>query len=77
MNERETGGPAFPTDTEQQIGSGTWHFEGMTLREYFAAHCPITWTEAQEYNCSNTDEMIFFTSIRYEYADAMISERAK
>lgn len=31
------GGPAFPTDDAQQVGERTWHHEGMTLRDYFAA----------------------------------------
>ncbi len=30
MTERNTGGPAFPSDAPQ-------NFEGMTLRDYFAA----------------------------------------
>lgn len=29
--------PAFPTDSEAQIGPGSYHFPGMTKREYFAA----------------------------------------
>lgn len=37
MSDRQTGGPAFPTDSEHQSGPSTFHFEGMTLRDYFAA----------------------------------------
>ena len=33
----KTGGPAFPTESEHQSGNTTWHFEGMSLRDYFAA----------------------------------------
>ena len=33
----KTGGPAFPTDNAHQNGPNTFHFEGMTLRDYFAA----------------------------------------
>jgi len=29
--------PAFPTENERQTGSATWHFSGLTKREYFAA----------------------------------------
>ena len=29
--------PAFPTQNEKQIGPDTYHYEGMTLRDYFAA----------------------------------------
>jgi hypothetical protein len=35
------GGPAFPTDSEAQVGVNTWHFEGMSLRDYFIAHAPV------------------------------------
>ena len=31
------GGPAFPTDNERQIGSHSYHYEGMTLWDYYAA----------------------------------------
>lgn len=37
MSEIETGGPAFPTENAAQTGSMTWRYEGMTLRDYFAA----------------------------------------
>lgn len=33
----DTGGPAFPTTNEHRSGPSTYHFEGMTLRDYFAA----------------------------------------
>jgi len=32
----DDGGPAYPTDNEYQTGPDTFHFEGMTLRDYFA-----------------------------------------
>ena len=37
MSEIKTGGPAFPTENARQTGNTTWHYEGMTLRDYFAA----------------------------------------
>lgn len=33
----KTGGPAFPTENEHQTGHTTYHYAGMTLRDYFAA----------------------------------------
>lgn len=30
------GGPAFPTDSERQNGANSYHYEGMTLRQYAA-----------------------------------------
>lgn len=29
--------PAFPTDNEKQVGFDTYHYQGLTKREYFAA----------------------------------------
>ncbi len=37
MSEIETGGPAFPTENGRQVRHGAYHFEVMTLRDYFAA----------------------------------------
>ncbi len=34
------GGPAFPTENEHQSGANTYHYSGMTLRDYFIAHAP-------------------------------------
>ena len=34
---KESGGPAFPTDNEKQNGTASYHFEGITLRDWFAA----------------------------------------
>jgi hypothetical protein len=31
------GGPAFPTENERQTGQHSYHYSGMTLRDYFAA----------------------------------------
>jgi hypothetical protein len=36
QNKRDTGGAAFPTDSAHQNGPNIYHFEGMTLRDYFA-----------------------------------------
>jgi len=31
------GGPAFPTENERQTGNSSYHYQGMSLRDYFAA----------------------------------------
>jgi hypothetical protein len=36
MSEPRDGGPAFPTDSERQVGPDTWHYEGLSLRTYAA-----------------------------------------
>lgn len=40
MSKIETGGPAFPTENGRQVGHSVYHYEGMTLRDYFMAHAP-------------------------------------
>jgi hypothetical protein len=47
VSEKETGGPAFPRvkivrENSVDIDKGS---PGMTLRDYFAAHCPDHWIE--------------------------------
>lgn len=72
---RDTGGSAFPITEQNGANSGDC---GMTLRQYYASHCPITWEDAKQYNDGNENEMEFYAAIRWEYADKMIAaERAK
>ena len=40
MQGDRTGGPAFPMAVDCSAGSRTEYQIGMTLRDYFAAHCP-------------------------------------
>jgi hypothetical protein len=78
MIERATGGPAFPTE----VGPST--FEGMTLRDYFAAKAmaaliakaPVTFF-ADQYAEERSVMRQSFACGAYEYADAMIAERGK
>ena len=41
MSETIDGGPAFPTDSERQVGPDTWHYEGMPLRTYAAINLRV------------------------------------
>lgn len=69
--EIDTGGPAFPTESEHQSGASRYHYEGMTLRDYFAA-------KALQGILSDptVDNMAdCLAKIAYELADAMINER--
>lgn len=43
--------------------------EGMTLRDYFAAHAPLTQFDGETWE-EQAEE-------RYEYADAMLKERSR
>lgn len=62
----ETGGPAFPTENEGQSGPSTWRYEGMTMRDYFAAKAisEMTWVD----KTGSAQEC-------YEIADAMMKAR--
>lgn len=73
MSTDKEGGRAFPA----LFGDGSWPSDGMTLRDYFAAHCPITMEEADDYHMHEDGLISFYAAMRYEYADAMIAERAK
>ena len=77
------GGPAFP----QSLAAGG-PFGGLTARDYFAAHCPLTVAEAWAMWTNKpldqarvgTERAAFwqwFAMMRGEYADAMLAERAK
>jgi len=88
------GGAAFPMPTQQSGyspagmggGGGMWRAEqsGMSLRDYLAAHSPITHEVATavfgcEMGTSDMDRSSFmavWACLRYEYADAMIAARS-
>lgn len=82
---KNTGGPAFPgieavvtgIDSEGIERVDTEASGGMTLRDYFAAHCPISFEEAEDYNILDEDSLTFWCKIRYDYADKMILAGAK
>lgn len=61
---KNDGGPAFPTP--ESHGDD---YEGMSMRDYFAAHAPLQIDDARTWE--NEAEL------RYKYADAMLKERVK
>lgn len=63
-----TGGPAFPTENARQTGSNSWHEEGMTLRDYFAAKAMQGMSDS---GCSNAA----IAKCAYEMADEMLKAR--
>ena len=76
-----TGGPAFPhTLPGHQIE------KGMSLRDYFAAHAPITYQDANEFLDCHGGEVVgpwppslimaTLVTLRTNYADSMLKERA-
>ena len=82
-NKTNTGGPAFPTLPEHGFNYG---MPGMTLRDYFAAHAPITYQDAIEHLDCHGGEivgpwppsliMITLVTLRTNYANAMLKESA-
>lgn len=88
---KHTGGPAFPTDNAHQNGPSTFHYEGMTLRDYFAASASEEdvnehiWKGFKENYVVNRDNGTSYLATRqaawtreeakYRYADAMLKAR--
>lgn len=70
MTKQHMGGPAFPTENERQTGANSYHHEGMTLWDYYAA-AALTGT-VNENHTAYSD-----ASIAAEIADAMLTERQK
>ncbi len=57
---------------------------GMTLRDWFAAHCPLTFTELVNINTRLSPELLTneycfseLTRLSYIYADTMMEARKK
>lgn len=84
---KENGGSAFPmvvteynrdTDEHEVTSCG-----GMSLRDYYMAHAPITWLDAltdltaKRLNVSSAELIQWLVEKRRQYADAMLAERSK
>lgn len=84
-NTKNNGGPAFPVTLSEDHGQPSWHPNGMTLRDYFAAkamqghwsnangNSTLDWMEA------NPDleegELRIVAKLAYAQADAMLKAR--
>jgi hypothetical protein len=68
---KETGGPAFPS--EGVVTNDGILYDGMTLRDYFAAKAMQAFLDRQRYSLS--DETI--AEWAYAIADAMLKAREK
>ena len=73
MNKTNTGGPAFPCDLTMYDEEVKVKYQGMTLRDYFAA-------KAMQAILGRTDsrfttDLAFVGGKAYQYADAMLSVR--
>lgn len=80
MSKINDGGPVFPWTADRADRGG---IPGMSMREYFAAHCPITLEEASEIAQDlgvkidlepNLKNLIrWYADLRVCYADAMLA----
>ena len=66
MSEKNTGGPAFPL----AVGDDDRFFDGMDLRDYFAAEAMKAWFPAWE-----RDQDFDLCKRAYGLADAMLKTR--
>ncbi|HEY5800925.1 MAG TPA: hypothetical protein VIT92_11940 [Burkholderiaceae bacterium] len=79
MKAIETGGPAFPAENAGQSGPSTYHFEGMTLRDYFAAQALPAVIRQCYADTRSPDESQedYFARACYAVSDAMLKARAQ
>jgi hypothetical protein len=82
---KQNGGAAFPDPGRAQSAKQREQLTetGMTLLEYFIAHAPITWTDAQKVvqaqakdNVTTYGDVInMLVTLRIGYADALLGKR--
>lgn len=83
MSDKTNGGPAFPQSIPHPNGwEPNQQFEGMTLRDYFAAKALAGWWSSSDSMCAlpkdktlpefQTEACARF----YEWADAMLAARS-
>ena len=79
---QNNGGPAFPQASPEMVitGQSIEETQGMSLRDYFAAHAPITGEWFLSARKQTDDPRVAARALvewAYVYADAMLAERAK
>ena len=67
----DTGGPAFPQQVQVAADGSTW-FDGMTLRDYFAARAMQVLLSAVDVDISDRQWM---AERAYAFADTMLKVR--
>ena len=78
MSAPNMGGPAFPTDSEHQSGPNTWHYEGMTLWDHYAASALIgLYASLQGPPQVTGADLAADAELVGQIADAMLAEHAK
>lgn len=79
MNDKPENPLAFPNSVQPDF---QYAERGMTLRDYFASNCPITWTEFLigwkfSKTALTTEALEAWCDMRFDYADAMLKARGK
>jgi len=75
------GGPAFPTENAMQTGPSSCRYEGMTMRDYFAAKAMQGDLASQDeheghwMSDASTDDLMERARFYYRVADAMLKAR--
>jgi hypothetical protein len=89
MEQKNDGGAAFPRAVTGMQGKLVTAAKGMTLRDYFAAHCCAamvsTIRDDRDYDrlrvIAEAHDLVsvseFFAQEAYKQADAMLAERVK
>lgn len=72
MADRMDGGPAFPTENAHQTGTSTYHYQGMSLRDYLAAHAMSGLVANERFRGASAD----VAEDAYRIADAMLATRS-
>ena len=67
----DTGGPAYPTDSQHQPANHILHMEGMTLLDWFAGQTLIAINSGDFQSCSD------IAVEAYGIASAMIAEKRR
>jgi hypothetical protein len=76
MGVKDTGGPAFPLDVNDSGGGRYW--EGMSLRDYFAAAIlPSIYTIASSMAPGDDYAPNNIARVSYRMADAMLEARKR
>lgn len=87
MNERDDGGPAFPSSNDVSFGDTVTHgHAGLSLRDYFAAHALYAFSDlavmlredvekGKIYKFTHEQLLISSAHFAYSVADAMLKAR--
>jgi len=71
----DNSGPAFPTENERQVGPSSWHYSGLTKREYAAIKAMqgmlASWPANARYDVEKTAQAAV------KFADAVLAESQK